>query len=174
MPVPEDFPGLPVPEVRESDNKLPGSDPLTSNAGLPAPSNPILPEVRRHIEEVAKRDGPRTTEEIEREGIREKKLEVQTSEEIKKDELLVKAKKAESDSMKSNKTDKSEKPESLSKETAITGASGPEVKQSEDKSIEKEMGEILKEYGGLESNIPLHNNYWTLANKLRALRAPKF
>lgn len=32
----------------------------------------------------------------------------------------------------------------------------------------------LKEYGGLEGNIPIHHDYWVMVNRLRAIRAPKF
>lgn len=35
--------------------------------------------------------------------------------------------------------------------------------------LQKRVGEIVKEYGGMESSIPLSHEYWTLNNRLKVL-----
>lgn len=46
--------------------------------------------------------------------------------------------------------------------------------KAEEAELMKKAQEYLKEYGGLEGNIPVHHDYWVVMNRLRAMRAPKF
>lgn len=41
--------------------------------------------------------------------------------------------------------------------------------EQEKSDVLQQIGEILAEYGGLESNIPHSHDYWELTNRYRAL-----
>lgn len=59
---------------------------------------------------------------------------------------------------------KHESPASL--KSAITNARA----KSEKELLADEVADIQKEYGGMESNIPLHHPYWDKCNQLRGMK----
>lgn len=48
-------------------------------------------------------------------------------------------------------------------------ASSERVESDDLEQLQEQVGSILKEYQGLEANIPLTNDYWALRNKLMAV-----
>lgn len=65
----------------------------------------------------------------------------------------------------------------LKRTEQLTGASqvaAPFGVKAEEAELMKKTQDILKEYGGLEGNIPVHHDYWVMMNQLRVMRAPKF
>lgn len=47
-------------------------------------------------------------------------------------------------------------------------------KEHERMDLLKKIGDIVKDYGGLEANIPLSSEYWGLLNQYRSLGYPEY
>ena len=62
--------------------------------------------------------------------------------------------------------DKKEK-DKEKKKAEERAAKEKESKELVDK-LNAECAEVLEEYGGQESNIPMHHHYWNLRNQIRA------
>lgn len=61
-------------------------------------------------------------------------------------------------------------PEGEFKAKEVPEESGKSKHEKEQLRIRKRIGEILEEYGGVRSNIPLSHEYWGLAGQLETFR----
>lgn len=181
-----------VVHVGESANKLPGADPQSLGrspaeqdankevnkvfADKPVPGlgehptrdavekgDPVLPEVKQRLADLKRSE--QLTKESEKAKNEDPGLVVNRDDPPSKESLVMGPSTTGDIQLPE---DSNESDESDEKKAA------KQAGKVEEDTLQKEMERILKEYGGLEGNIPVHHDYWVINNKLRAMRAPKF